>query len=95
MFKTKLLRATLMGGMIAAGTAQAGESFVIVGYASAEAMTQQQMVDTRGANHVIRLVLFRTGKAEMPTLAAAEATTRAGSIGGAGKDRPAIVRLLP
>jgi hypothetical protein len=95
MYRKKLLTAALVSGiaMVTHGV-QAGDDFAIVGDTLAEAMTQHQMANTRGANHVIRLVMLRSGKLTMPTPAATEALIAAGSISGAGQDRPAIVGLL-
>lgn len=93
--KTKLI---LVGAGIAlavsAGTVQAAEKFATLADVPAVKLTGKQAADVRGANHVIRLVQFRTGRT-LPTDAAIQATTAAGSIGGVGNDRPAIVALLP
>ena len=88
------LYTAVVGLATSIGTVQADETFATLADVSPVKLTSEQMAQVRGANHVIRLVLQRTGKESMPTEAAAAATDRAGSIDGAGNDRPAIVRLL-
>jgi hypothetical protein len=79
--------------MLAVAGVQAEEFDTLQGV-PAVVMTDAELAEIEGKNHVIRLVLQQTGKAAMPTEAAAEATDRAGSIDGAGQDRPNIVGLL-
>lgn len=94
--KSKRILSVAAALTLGAGYAFADEakSFDTMAKLDAQPMAAEELAEVRGANHVIRLVLQQTGKAAMPTEAAAAATTRAGSIDGAGKDRPAIVKLL-
>lgn len=86
--------AVLAAAFLAVAGAQAEEFEAVQGVPALE-MSADELAEVEGKNHIIRLVLQQTGKASMPTDAAAEATDRAGSIDGAGQDRPNIVgRLL-
>jgi hypothetical protein len=80
--------------MLAVAGVQAEEFDTLQGVSAVE-MSDAQLAEVEGKNHIIRLVLQQTGKDVLPTDAAANATDAAGSIGGVGQDRPNIVgRLL-
>lgn len=86
--------------VVSAGSVQAAEKFTTLSDIPTEKMTAKQTEAVRGANHVIRLVLFRTGQESLPTAGAIQATTVAGSRSGAmgvggAQDRARIVGLLP
>ena len=92
-----------LGGVAAAAILSCTASFAFANDAAppstmagvnAKPMASAELGEVRGANHIIRLVLLRTGKTEMPSQAAADATDRAGSTGGVGNDRPTIVGIL-
>ena len=78
---------------LVAAAAQAEGAFSTLRATSAVELSQEEMADVRGANHVIRLITLRSGTA-LPVAAAVDSTTNAGSIGGVGQDRPKIVGLL-
>jgi hypothetical protein len=76
---------------------QAEEPFSILADVPAVKMASDQMEAVRGKNHVIRLVLLRSGRAL--TNQAEDATTAAGSRSGAmmvgnAQDRAKIVGML-
>jgi hypothetical protein len=85
----------LAGGLTIAATAAQADGIVSsLNETSAVEMSQDELGEVRGANHVIRLVEFRSGTT-LSTAAAADATRDAGSIGGLGQDRPNIIAQLP
>lgn len=82
-----------------ASSVQAGEAFSTLNNVPAMKLTSDQMVEVRGTDHIIRLIMFRAGKTP-PTAAAVNATTAAGSKSGAmgrgnAQDRAKIVGMLP
>jgi len=77
-----------------AGSVQAGDALSTLAEVPAVKMTSDQMAKVRGGNHVIRLIMLKTGLSSLPTDAAIAATTVAGSIGGVGQDGPKIDGLL-
>ena len=84
--KTILAAALAVASMI--GTALAGDTD------ARRVITDDQMDEIVAGNHVIRLVMLRSGLSELSSGRATDATTAAGSIGGVGQDRPAITSLL-
>ena len=77
-----------------AGSVQAGEALSkLFADIPGVKLTNEEMKELRGGDHVIRLIQLRAGRTP-PSGAAVGATTAAGSIGMVGEDRPKILILL-